>query len=69
MNGFGTIDNSGILKIASTATREEALALRSIWRQQLRWLEDVYQFPHSFETKVERDRRIEHGGILRHDHE
>ena len=66
MNGFGTshyIDAHGIMNVAVGITRDQAMQLRTVWRQQLRWLEDVYKLPLSFETKAEADRRISRGGL------
>ena len=49
------IDTHGTLSLEATrtATREQALKLRELWRMQLRLLEDMHGLPHSFQTKAE----------------
>jgi hypothetical protein len=53
------IDNNAILLLEATrtATREQALRLRELWRMQLRLLEDMHGLPHSFQTKAEQGQR------------
>ena len=57
---LGTIDNRAILPLEATltATREQALRLRELWRMQLRLLEDMHGLPHSFQTKAELGQRV-----------
>ena len=51
------LDLSGILTTTRDAPRDKALRFREELRHLLRALEDMHDFPHSFQTKVERGER------------
>jgi len=48
------VDILGILITTRDAPRDKALKFREELRHLLRALEDMHDFPHSFQTKVER---------------
>lgn len=50
------IDIRDILIATRDAPRDKALIVRDKLRELLRALEDMHDFPHSFQTKTERER-------------
>ena len=55
MNDIETpLDLYGILVTTRDAPRDAALRFRNALRELLRAVEDMHDFPHSFQTKVER---------------
>lgn len=48
------LDPYGILIATRDAPRDAALRVRNALRELLRAVEDMHDFPHSFQTKVER---------------
>lgn len=48
------VDTYAILETTRHAPRDKALKFREELRHLLRALEDMHDFPHSFQTKVER---------------
>lgn len=51
------LDSLAILEITRNAPRDKALRFRNELRDLLRALEDMHDFPYSFQTKVERGER------------
>lgn len=51
------IDIRDILIATRDAPRDKALEVRNKLRDLLRAVEDMHDFPHSFQTKVERGER------------
>lgn len=48
------LDLSAILETTRNAPRDKALKFREELRHLLRALEDMHDFPHSFQTKTEK---------------
>jgi hypothetical protein len=52
------LDLSAILTVTRDAPRDKALKFREELRRLLRALEDMHDFPHSFQTKAELGQRV-----------